>query len=102
VTVRDPLGSVIDKVDVDIKVVAFWSKKYAARAKAKRFEVLAKALDLVANPSAYNKATHFGAAKYVDNIVFDKKSGIVIEDTSSKPCSTRQSSLKLRSVTATI
>ena len=71
-------------VAVSVKVVAFWSAKSAARARHKRAKVLDKARALVADPSAYTKATHHGAAKYVKNISFDKKTGEILEDAGAK------------------
>jgi len=61
------------------KQVVFWSKKYADKAKADREKVLKKARDMVKNPSKYNKASGYGASKYVQNIEYDKKTGEVIE-----------------------
>lgn len=61
------------------KQVVFWGRKYALKAKAERQEVLKKAFDLAANPQKYNKATSYGAAKYVKNIKFDEKTGEVLE-----------------------
>ncbi|HZK25016.1 MAG TPA: IS1634 family transposase [Oscillospiraceae bacterium] len=61
------------------KQVVFWSKKYAVKAKAEREELVKKALDLVASPQKYNKATSYGAAKYVKHLEFDKKTGEIIE-----------------------
>jgi len=60
------------------KQVVFWSKKYADKAKADREKVLLKAMDMVENPSKYNKSNSYGAAKYVKNIEYDKKTGEVI------------------------
>jgi len=57
------------------KQVVFWGKKYALKAKAERAEVLKKAHDLAVNPQKYTKATSYGAAKYVKNLKFDKKTG---------------------------
>jgi transposase len=68
-------------IDVDVKIVAYWSAKYAARARHKRAESIEKAKRLIADPTAFTKATSYGAAKYVENISFDKKTGEVIEDT---------------------
>lgn len=68
------------KVPVTIKIVAYWSRKYAERARHKREEAITKAEKLIANPKAYTKATSYGAAKYVKNIHFDKSTGEVIED----------------------
>lgn len=60
------------------KQVVLWSKKYEQKANADREEVLKKAHDLVTNPKKYTKATSYGAAKYVKNISFDKKTGVCI------------------------
>jgi len=67
-------------VSIEIKVVAYWSAKYAARARHKRAETIEKAKKLVNNPGAYTKTSSYGAAKYVKNISFDKKTGEVLED----------------------
>jgi transposase len=69
------------KVGIEIKMVAFWSSKYARRSKRKRDETLAKAKMLISNPSQYTKATSYGAAQYIKNISFDKKTGEIIEGT---------------------
>jgi len=61
------------------KQVVFWSKKYADKAKAEREEIVKKAMELVKDPRKYSKATSYGAAKYVKNLEFDKKTGEVIE-----------------------
>ena len=61
------------------KQVVFWGEKYALKAKADREVVLKKAHDLAANPAKYTKATSYGAAKYVNNIKFDKKTGEVLK-----------------------
>ena len=68
------------KVTIDQKQVIFYSRKYAVRSKRKREETIAKALDLIANPAKYTKATSHGAAAYVANIDFDKETG-EIKDT---------------------
>ena len=61
------------------KQVVFWGRKYALKAKAEREEVLKKAHDLAANPQKYTKATSYGAAKYVQNLKFDEKTGEVLD-----------------------
>jgi transposase len=61
------------------KQVVFWGRKYALKSKAEREEILKKAYDLAANPQKYNKATSYGAAKYVKNLKFDEKTGEVLE-----------------------
>lgn len=61
------------------KQVVFWGRKYALKAKAERAEVLKKAHELAANPQKYNRATSYGAAKYVKNLKIDAKTGEVLE-----------------------
>lgn len=68
------------KKKIDEKQVVFYSKKYAAKAKADRAAALEKAKDLVNNPGKYNKSTSYGAAKYVKNLVFDPKTGEILEN----------------------
>ena len=60
------------------KQVVFWSLKHAQRAKREREKLLQRALALIANPAQYTRATSFGAAKYVRDVLFDKKSGEVV------------------------
>ncbi len=67
------------KVDVEAKYVAFWSEKYARRARKERQAAVDKARRLVANPGAYTAATHFGAAKYVKGLKVDAKTGELVE-----------------------
>ncbi len=67
------------------KQVVFWSKKYADKAKAEREEMVKKALDLVKNPGRYNRATSYGAAKYVKELKVDPKTGEVLKG-KKKPC----------------
>jgi transposase len=70
---------------VDQRQIVFYSKKYAIRAKAKREAALLKAQKIVSNPSAYTRATSYGALKYVMNVEFDKDTGEV-KDTIATPC----------------
>ena len=60
---------------VDVKVVAFWSRKYAERARRDREKVLEKSRQLVASPGKYTRATHYGAAQFVKNVTFDPDTG---------------------------
>jgi len=60
------------------KQIVFWGKKYADKAKAEREKVLLKAKSLIKEPGKYKKASAYGAAKYVKNLDFDKKTGEVI------------------------
>lgn len=66
------------RVRVEEKQVVFYSSVYDRKAKAERDAVIAKALDLVADPGAYNRATSYGAAKYVRDLTFDKSTGEII------------------------
>jgi hypothetical protein len=72
------------KVRIDEKQVVFYSPDYNRKAKADREPALLKARDLVKNPSKYNRAISYGAAKYVKNLVFDPKTGEIIT-TKQKP-----------------
>ena len=67
------------KVLIDQKQIAFFSQKYAERSKHKRNELLAKAAALINDTSKYDRAIHYGAAGYIKNIKFDKKTGEIIE-----------------------
>jgi len=73
------------KVLVDQRQIVFYSKKYAVRAKAKREAAILKAQRIVSNPSAYTRATSYGALKYIMNVDFDKETGEV-KDLNGTPC----------------
>ena len=70
-------GGKIEKI-VHEKQVVFYSEKYDKRAKAERASVLAKAHDMIKHPERHTRATSFGAAAYVKNVAFDKKTGKII------------------------
>ena len=72
------------KVRIDEKQVVFYSRDYDKKAKAEREPALKKALDLVGNPGKYNRATSYGAAKYVKNLQYDKATGEIVT-TEQKP-----------------
>jgi len=57
------------------KQVVFWAKKYADKAAAERSELIKKAMELVEDPAKYERATSYGAAKYVKDMAFDKETG---------------------------
>lgn len=67
------------KVRIEVKYVAFWSRKYEKRARCDREKTLEKARQLIASPGKYTRATHWGAAKYVQGVAFDKKTGECLE-----------------------
>lgn len=69
----------VEKKTVYEKQVIFWAKKYADKARAEREELFKKAMALIEDPRKYNKATSYGAAKYVKNLEFDKQTGEIIE-----------------------
>jgi len=60
------------------KKVVLWAKKYADKAGAERSELVKKAMDLVADSSKYDRATSYGAAKYVKDMAFDKDTGEIM------------------------
>lgn len=59
------------------KQMVYYSKKYADKQKHERNLALAKAKDLIANPGKYTQATSYGCTKYINNIKFDKETGVV-------------------------
>ena len=65
-------------VRVEQKWIAFYSEKYALRAKHKRWEVLAKAADMIKNPAKYKGVLDYGAAGYIKNLKVDKDSGEIL------------------------
>lgn len=66
------------RVRLDEKQVAFYSPDYDKRAKADRALAVAKALDLMNNPSRYNRTTSYGAAKYLKNLLFDEETNEIL------------------------
>lgn len=59
------------------KQMVYYSQKYADRQKYERELVIAKAKDLISNPGKYTRATSIGAAGFVNNIQFDKETGLI-------------------------
>lgn len=70
-----------DKRTVEViiyqKQMVYYSAKYARKQKKERDMMIAKAKDLIKQPSKYTKATSYGSAAYVQNITFDKSTGEV-------------------------
>lgn len=64
-------------ITVDQKQMVYYSQKYADEQKRDRQMVIEKAKDLIKNPADYTRATSYGAAGYVNNIKFDKKTGTI-------------------------
>jgi transposase len=74
------------KVLVDQRQIVFYSEKYAARSRAKREAAICKAQKIIDNPSAYTKATSYGALKYIKNVDVDKETGEIKEAKKGRPC----------------
>lgn len=66
-------------ISFDEKQIVFYNKKYARCVMAEREDVLLKAKDLIAAPGKYNKVTAYGAARYVQNIEYDKRTGEILQ-----------------------
>jgi len=66
-------------ITVDQKQMVYYSQKYADKQKRDRQMVIDKAKDLINNPGNYTRATSYGAAGYINNIKFDKKTGAVYD-----------------------
>lgn len=80
ITKQDKDGNIIKiKQNVDEKQVVFWSADYAKRAKMERQSAIDKARDLIGNVQKYNKKNCVGASKYVKHLVFDEKTGEIIQ-----------------------
>ena len=81
--IRDDLGLTENgnkrrqAVTVDQKQMVYYSQKYADKQRRDRQMVIDKAKDLINNPGNYTRATSYGAAGYVNNIKFDKKTGAI-------------------------
>ena len=84
ITVTDIHGKE-KKVRIDEKQVAFYSRDYDMKAKADRAQTVQKARDMAFNPAKYNRATSYGAAKYVKNLAFDKKTGEILTQGGQMP-----------------
>lgn len=66
-----------NKYHIYQKQMVYYSRKYAIKQKKDREQVLLKAQDLIANPRKYTAATSYGATKYINNIKFDKETGVI-------------------------
>lgn len=76
-TYHDSSGA-IKKQNTDQKQIIFYSPDYDKKAKAERSKIIEKSVALINNKGAHTRATSYGAAAYVKNINFDKKTGEVI------------------------
>ena len=67
------------KVRTDQKQMVYYSQKYADKQRRDRNQMIERARDLINNPRKYNRVTASGAASYINNIKFDKHTGIVAD-----------------------
>lgn len=65
------------KVEVPVKVVAFWSLKYQKRARAERAKTVERAREMAGSPAAYGAHAAYGAGKYVKETPIDPATGEV-------------------------
>jgi transposase len=63
------------KISVEQKQIVFYGEKYAVRAKHKREEAIAKALNMIKNPAKYRRSFDYGAAGYIENLKIDRETG---------------------------
>jgi len=63
---------------IEEKHVFIYSPDYDRRAKAERADAIAKAHELIRDPSKYDRVTHYGAAKYVKHFAVDTETGEVL------------------------
>ncbi len=67
------------KVRTDQKQMVYYSQKYANKQKRDRNLMIERAKDLIAHPQKYNRVTASGSAAYINNIKFDKSTGVVAD-----------------------
>ena len=66
------------EVRIPQKWIVFYSEKYAIRAKYKRDEAIAKALDMINNPAKYRRSFDYGAAGYIQKLKISKDTGEIL------------------------
>ena len=74
---EDDDGNVI-KAKIEEKQVIFYSRDYDKKAKADREAVIQKAKSLIKDPGKFNRQNTYGAAKYIKQIEYDKKTGEIL------------------------
>jgi transposase len=65
------------KMSIEQKQIVFYSEKYAERARHKREEAIAKAIEMIKSPAKYRRSFDYGAAGYIENLKIDKETGEV-------------------------
>jgi transposase len=84
ITVKD-IQDKEKKLRIEEKQVVFYSRDYDVKAKADRAQAVQKARDMEINPAKYNRATSYGAAKYMKNLTFDQETGEILIEGEQKP-----------------
>ena len=79
VNITSHLNGAKAEITLRQKRVLFYSKDYADKAKHEREKLIAKAYDLISNPSNYKKKTIGDAATYIKEIHFTKD-GLIAEN----------------------
>lgn len=82
VTLKDQNGKRNVQTEIYQKQMVYYSEKYAKKQKADREKLIKKAEALIASPAGYTKATSYGAAGYVKNLHFSKKTGEIVDGSS--------------------
>jgi len=77
VTLKDSKGNRRLKTNIYQKQMVYYSEKYAKKQRADRDRAVQKARDMIANPGRYTKATSYGAAGYINNISYEKSTGVI-------------------------
>lgn len=72
------------KKSINVKQVVFYSDKYAKKARIDREKAIEKAKKLIKSPASYNQSTSHGAAGYVKNLTFVKKTGEIADASALK------------------
>ena len=72
VNITSPLNGAKAEITLKQKRVLFYSKDYADKSKYEREKLVAKACNLISNPSAYKKKSIGDAATYIKEIHFTK------------------------------
>ena len=79
ITVGVARGKSIKKpYKLEQKQVVYYSEKYAERARHMREEIIAKAMDMIANPGKYQRAIDYGATGYISNLKINKETGEIL------------------------
>lgn len=79
ITLKDEQGNRNLTMNIYQKQMVYYSEKYAKKQRYERERAIAKAKDLIANPTHYTKATSYGAAAYINNISFSKSTGEIVK-----------------------